>query len=113
MLFQGQEFGATTPFLFFADHHGDLAPLVHKGRKEFLSQFPSLATDESQAVIDDPSNDETFLKCRLDLTERQRNERVYQLHKDLIRLRKEEPALASRNERWFEGTEGRGVIGFR
>ena len=40
MLFQGQEFAASTPFLFFADHHPELARLVSNGPKEFLSQFP-------------------------------------------------------------------------
>ena len=40
MLFQGQEFSASTPFLYFADHKPDLAKLVRQGRCEFLSQFP-------------------------------------------------------------------------
>jgi maltooligosyltrehalose trehalohydrolase len=103
MLFHGQEFGATSPYLFFAHHHAELAPLVHKGRKEFLSQFPSIASDASQAIIDDPANEETFLRCRLDMTERQRNEPMYRLHKDLIKLRREEAALTPRDERWYDG----------
>jgi maltooligosyltrehalose trehalohydrolase len=103
MLFHGQEFGATTPYLFFADHNPELAKLVHQGRKEFLSQFPSIATPQSQAIIDDPSKPETFERCRLDLTERTKNEAVYRLHKDLLRIRREEPALAPRNERWYDG----------
>jgi len=103
MLFHGQEFGATTPYLFFADHHAELAPLVHKGRKEFLSQFPSIATEQSQAMIDDPARPETFERCRLDLTERKKNEPIYRMHKDLIKLRRDEPALKPRNERWYDG----------
>jgi maltooligosyltrehalose trehalohydrolase len=103
MLFHGQEFGATTPYLFFADHHAQLAPLVLQGRKEFLSQFPSIATAESQAVIDDPSKSETFERCRLDLTERTKNEAIYRLHKDLLRLRREETALRPRDERRYDG----------
>ena len=39
MLFQGQEFGSSSPFFFFADHHPELARLVSKGRREFMSQF--------------------------------------------------------------------------
>ena len=35
MLFQGQEFGASSPFFYFADHHADLAQLVAKGRGDF------------------------------------------------------------------------------
>jgi maltooligosyltrehalose trehalohydrolase len=104
MLFHGQEFGATTPYLFFADHHAELAPLVHKGRKEFLTQFPSAAVEASQAAIDDPAKESTFQRCRLDLTERNKNEPAYRLHKDLLRLRREEPALRPRDKRWFDGT---------
>jgi maltooligosyltrehalose trehalohydrolase len=103
LLFQGQEFGASSPFLFFADHHNELAPLVHQGRKEFLKQFPSIATAAALARIDDPASLTTFEKSRLDLSERQRNAPVYQMHKDLLKLRREEPALAPRDQRWFDG----------
>jgi maltooligosyltrehalose trehalohydrolase len=104
MLFQGQEFGATTPFLFFADHHAELARLVHQGRQEFLSQFPSLATEASQAAISDPANEETFRRCRLDLAERSKHAAAYRLHRDLLKLRRDEPALVPRDRRWFDGT---------
>ena len=40
MLFMGQEFFSSSPFLFFADHKPDLQPVVRKGREKFLSQFP-------------------------------------------------------------------------
>src|SRR6267143_2015843 len=43
MLFQGQELGAQSPFLYFADHPAPLAALVRQGRRKFLSQFPGLA----------------------------------------------------------------------
>src|SRR5206468_11970991 len=46
MLFQGQEFGATTPFYYFADHKPELAELVAKGRREFMLQFATAATPE-------------------------------------------------------------------
>src|SRR5437763_4812541 len=59
MLFQGQEFAASSPFFFFADHHPKLAALVGEGRKKFLSQFPSIATDMF-ACLQDPSNPATF-----------------------------------------------------
>ena len=36
MLFQGQEFAASTPFTYFADHQGELAEKVKQGRLEFL-----------------------------------------------------------------------------
>jgi maltooligosyltrehalose trehalohydrolase len=103
LLFQGQEFGATAPFLFFADHHAELAALVHKGRKDFLQQFPSLAAAAARREIDNPAWEATFLKCRLDFGERERFAATYQLHKDLLRLRREEPGLRPRDTRWFDG----------
>jgi len=42
MLFQGQEFGATTPFLYFCDHKSEISKKVREGRSKFLAQFPSL-----------------------------------------------------------------------
>ena len=56
MLFQGQEFGSSRPFLFFADHNPELARLVREGRGRFLAQFPSLATAEMQSVLADPAD---------------------------------------------------------
>ncbi len=66
MLFQGQEFAASTPFLYFADHKPELAAAVRKGGLEFLSQFPSLALPETQAGVSDPEQRETFERCKLE-----------------------------------------------
>jgi maltooligosyltrehalose trehalohydrolase len=91
MLFQGQEFAASSPFLFFADHKPELAVLVHKGRKEFLAQFPSLAQPALQAMIADPAAPATFEACKLNFGERQAHAPVYALHRDLLQLRRKEP----------------------
>src|SRR5262249_54006392 len=45
MLFQGQEFNSSAPFVFFADHGEELARVVRRGRARFLSQFPGIALD--------------------------------------------------------------------
>lgn len=95
LLFQGQEFASSTPFFFFADHLGDLPTLINNGRKEFLSQFPDLATADVQAILPNPAELSTFLKCKLDFSEREHNAPIYQLHKDLIQLRKTDPLLAN------------------
>jgi maltooligosyltrehalose trehalohydrolase len=87
MLFQGQEFGASQPFLYFADHEPELARLVHEGRREFLSQFPSVASLGD--LVDPPDAPATFAKCKLDHAERQKNEPVCSLHRDLARIRRE------------------------
>jgi maltooligosyltrehalose trehalohydrolase len=89
MLFQGQEFAASTPFLYFADHSPELAPQVAEGRKKFLQQFKSFACPGTDAAFVDPESEETFLRCKLDFAERNTNKRIYELHRKLLRLRKE------------------------
>jgi maltooligosyltrehalose trehalohydrolase len=93
MLFQGQEFASSTPFLYFADHKPDLARLVTKGRREFLQQFPSIAMPDANPKVPDASEYSTFERCKLDFSERERNRSVYDLHADLLRLRREDPAF--------------------
>ena len=88
MLFQGQEFGASAPFLYFADHKPELAASVQKGRREFLSQFPSLAGAEAQEALAAPHDPKTFERCRLDWSERARNASIVALHRDLLALRR-------------------------
>jgi maltooligosyltrehalose trehalohydrolase len=91
MLLQGQEFAASTPFLFFSDHKPELAAAVRKGRAEFLAQFPSVATPQIQERLADPAARTTFERCRLDFGERERHPAAYALHRDLLRLRREDP----------------------
>ena len=56
MLFQGQEFASSAPFLYFADHAGELGAKVREGRAAFLMQFPSIASPEMIATLPDPSD---------------------------------------------------------
>jgi maltooligosyltrehalose trehalohydrolase len=95
MLFQGQEFAASAPFLYFAEHNPELARLVSKGRKEFLSQFGTIASAEASALLTDPAKKETFLRCKLDLSEREKHAAVYMLHRDLLKLRREDPVFSN------------------
>lgn len=103
MLFQGQEFAASSPFLYFADHEPELARLVAKGRGESLTQFKSLATSEMKACLPDPSDPATFERCRLDHGERERHAEAFALHKDLLRLRREDPVFRSQQPRGVDG----------
>jgi len=86
LLFQGQEFAASAPFLYFADHKPELAEAVSKGRKEFMAQFPSVATIPKLPHPHDPA---TFERCKLDHSERQKHSEALALHRDLLRLRRE------------------------
>jgi maltooligosyltrehalose trehalohydrolase len=93
MLFQGEEFAASTPFLYFADHNAKLNKLVSQGRGEFLDQFRSIATEEGRAHLTEPGNIETFQRCKLDFKDRERNADVYQMYMDLLRLRREDQTI--------------------
>jgi len=90
MLFQGQEFGATTPFMYFSDASGDLRDAIQKGRFEFLTQFPSTGSAETQAALPPPSDRETFTRSKLNFAERETSKPIYDLHRDLLRLRGED-----------------------
>jgi maltooligosyltrehalose trehalohydrolase len=90
MLFQGQEFAASARFLFFADHNPELAKLVAVGRRKFLEQFPSVACPECGPYVANPELEATFQRCKLDFAERQRHAGHYALHRDLIKLRRED-----------------------
>jgi len=103
LFFQGQEFGATTPFHFFADHHAELAKLVAKGRGVFLSQFPSIALPEVQASLPNPADRQTFESCRLDWTEYDEHAEIVQLHRDLLTLRRTDPAFSAQRVRGCDG----------
>src|SRR6185436_2563106 len=70
MLFQGQEFAASSHFYYFADHAEELGTLVCKGRAKELSQFPSVATPEAQAGLANPCVEKTFELSKLDLSQR-------------------------------------------
>ena len=103
MLFQGQEFAASTPFAYFADHQGKLAEKVKQGRREFLHQFPSLATEAMQAQLPDPTDAQVFASCKLDFLERIRHHEIYALHQDLLRLRRADQAFNSQQPGAVDG----------
>jgi maltooligosyltrehalose trehalohydrolase len=93
MLFQGQEFGASSRFLYFADHEGELAEAVRKGRAAFVTQFPSLAMPEAQAHLPDPENPVTFHECKLRWEEYEANCGHRRLYEDLLALRRSDEAF--------------------
>jgi maltooligosyltrehalose trehalohydrolase len=103
MLFQGQEFAASTPFFYFADHNPELSRQVFKGRKKFLRQFSSIAAVKNDRIITDPSDPETFQACILDHSERERNQSVFRFHKDLIHLRKTQPVFLDQSMGTIDG----------
>ena len=90
LLFMGEEYGETAPFLYFIEH-GDpaLVEAVRAGRRRELE-----AMGRSGEQID-PQSADTFARCKLAWEQRYEGSgaQLLQLHHDLLELRKEEPAL--------------------
>ena len=93
MLFQGQEFASRAPFLYFADHKAELREPIADGRREFLTQFPSVQDPEVLNALARPEDIATFERCKLDLSERAGKPEWYGLHRDLIALRRSDPVI--------------------
>jgi maltooligosyltrehalose trehalohydrolase len=92
LLFQGEEWGASTPFQYFTDHEDDeLGRAVSEGRRAEFAAF-GWAPDE----VPDPQDPATYLLSKLDWRERQREPHAGLLawYQALIRLRRQIPALA-------------------
>ncbi len=105
LLFQGQEWGTGTPFLFFTDHEGELGAAVSAGR---LEEFARHGWDQIYGDgfdVPDPQAVSTFRASVLDWDEPHRNAEILTAHRDLIALRplvEGDPAAEpSFGEGWF------------
>lgn len=120
LLFMGQEFNASVPFLFFADHKGELAEAVRKGRGEFLSQFPNISGRAAQSMLTDRASSAAFSQCKLPWHEAKLDNPTVRLYRDLIAIRKSDPVIGSHSPcidgavlsdhafvlRWFDEQHG-------
>ena len=91
MLFQGEEWGAATPFLYFTNHPDEkLGEMVRQGRRR---EFAAQGWDESK--IPDPQAPETFARSKLNWAElpQARHAELLAWHKQMIALRRSEPCL--------------------
>jgi maltooligosyltrehalose trehalohydrolase len=103
MLFQGEEFAASSPFLYFADQPGWLAAKVAEGRAEFLKQFPSLSSPEIAEHLSKPGDEATFRQCKLSFDAGQADDPTYLLHKELIALRRSDPVINGKERHSLDG----------
>ena len=69
LLFMGEEFSASTPFLFFCDFGPELALAVTQGRRREFGRFARFADPAVQATIPDPNDDATFERSKLNWSE--------------------------------------------
>ncbi|MEJ7837763.1 MAG: malto-oligosyltrehalose trehalohydrolase [Thermomicrobiales bacterium] len=95
LLFMGQEFAASTPFLYFTDHPEELGRLVTQGRRKEFSGFRLFDDPELRETIPDPQGESTFTSSILNLDEREQNFRILELYRDLIRLRSIDVVLSA------------------
>jgi maltooligosyltrehalose trehalohydrolase len=94
MLFMGQEFMASAPFLYFADQEPEIARTVREGRWQFLKNFSSIAGIADPSFMADPAERATFEKSKLNWDECRANQHALALHHDLLQLRRDDPTFA-------------------
>lgn len=96
LMFMGDEWAASEPFLFFTSHHGELADAVREGRRSEFADFAAFADPERREHIPDPNDVKTFEASRpafgaLDLqTDIGLDHRSWlDLYKELLALRRQ------------------------
>lgn len=104
MLFQGQEFASSAPFLFFADHKDELAASIRAGRRDFLKQWKSLCDSELDPYFADPCSRQTYERCKLDFSERESHRNWYDFHFDLLKLRREDEVFSQQGKWGLDGS---------
>lgn len=106
MLFMGEEFATSQPFLYFCDFSGELAQSVTEGRRREFSGFARFVDPTARDTIPDPNAMATFTRCMLDwqALDRPPHARILSLHKFLLALRRKE--IVSRLEGMSGGVQG-------
>ncbi len=104
LLFQGQEFGASSPFLYFADVGDEsVRDATRRGRAQLLAPFLTLTEEETMRRLAAPDDPEAFARCKLDLSERDKNRELYDLHIDLLKLRTEDSRFRQQGSGGIDG----------
>ncbi len=116
MVFQGEEFAAASPFLYFSNHQEpEIGASVSEGRRREFAAF-GWNPDE----VPDPQDPATFERSKLDWSEveREPHREMLEWYRQLIALRRSTPCLLdgrldrvrvefSENERWLALGRGR------
>jgi maltooligosyltrehalose trehalohydrolase len=110
MLFMGEEYGASTPFLYFCDFGPELAAAVSEGRRAEFGGFAAFKDEAARARIPDPNAESTFAASKLRWDERADGAHAELLAhvRDLLTLRRERlmPRLAAHRtggQHWRDG----------
>lgn len=101
LLFMGQEWAASTPFLYFTDHDAEVGKKVTEGRKREFLEFQKFLDCTSKEQIPDPQMEESFLRSKLRWCESQEDAHaeVRALYAACLHLRRYVlPVPAARND---------------
>ncbi len=107
LLFMGQEWMASTPFLFFTNHHAELGEAVANGRREEFKGFEAFRDPHARRKIPNPQKVETFEASKLRWEELREKNRapVLELYRACLALRKAELAFRPQNRDRFQVEE--------
>lgn len=103
LLFMGQEWAASTPFLYFTDHHEALGKLVTEGRRREFADFAAFQDPATREQIPDPQSEQTFYDSKLDWSERDRPAHgdVLALYRECLALRRAHKVFRPRGrDKW-------------
>ena len=91
MLFMGEEYAATQPFLYFCDYHGELAAAIREGRRNEFAAFGAFADEQQRENIPDPNSPRTHAASQLDAQDRERpaHRQWLAYTRELLRVRAE------------------------
>jgi maltooligosyltrehalose trehalohydrolase len=106
MIFMGEEFAASTPFLFFCDFGKDLAQAVTEGRRNEFARFPRFRDPASRSIIPDPNDVITFERSTLDWssTDDPYYREWLDLYRQLLRVRREQIVPLLKGSPTFDST---------
>jgi maltooligosyltrehalose trehalohydrolase len=103
MFFMGQEWAASTPFLYFTDHTPELGVKITEGRRREFAGFAAFRDCASISNIPDPQVEETFRESKLNWSEPSSAAKAptLALHRECLRLRREMSAFRpNQRETW-------------
>ena len=102
LLFMGQEWAASTPFLYFTDHHPELGRLVTEGRRQEFRHFTAFSDPAVRDRIPDPQAETTFTASCLTWNERrvEPHASVLRLYRAVLHLRRRVTDASRSHEVW-------------
>jgi maltooligosyltrehalose trehalohydrolase len=79
LLFMGDEWAASSPFLYFTDHDAELGARISAGRRREFERFRTFAGKDAAALIPDPQAEATYERSKLRWAEREEHEHALTL----------------------------------